>query len=182
MTNDKTIKQLADDLGVSKTAINKKINENFKRKHFKKIGNKFLIDSDGQNAIRDMFAASKEKERKPEVCENENIENREVSDLVFVLKERLAISDEQNIIKDKQIENLQKLLDQQQILTLQANKKIEELELKSNEKETQKKENDFSFTKDGEEKEEQKVEEPSGDKNVRGTTARKSFWARWFKK
>jgi len=48
-----------------------------------------------------------------------------------ILKERLSISDQQNIIKDQQIEKLQKLLDQQQILTLQANKKIEELELKS---------------------------------------------------
>jgi len=54
--------------------------------------------------------------------------------------------------------------------------------LKSNERETQKNENDFSFRKDGEEKEEQKVEESSVDKNVRGTSDRKSLWARWFKK
>ncbi|EAE1128862.1 DUF536 domain-containing protein, partial [Listeria monocytogenes] len=31
--------------------------------------------------------------------------------------------------KDKQIEQLQKLLEQQQILTLQANKKVERLEM-----------------------------------------------------
>ena len=52
----------------------------------------------------------------------------EVSELVSVLKDRILVSDEQNKSKDKQIERLQKLLDQQQILTLQANKKIEQLE------------------------------------------------------
>jgi len=174
MNNEKTIKQLADEIGVSKTAINKKINENFKRKHFKKIGNKFLIDSDGQNSIKDMFFINKDEKRKPEVCENESIENQkgvEVSDLVFVLKERLSISDQQNIIKDQQIEKLQKLLDQQQILTLQANKKIEELELKSNEGESQKKEN-----------QEMKKEDSPIEKNVRGTSDKKNFWARLFKK
>jgi len=178
MNNEKTIKQLADEIGVSKTAINKKINENFKRKHFKKIGNKFLIDSDGQNAIKDMFFVNKDEKRKPEVCENENIENQkgvEVSDLVFVLKERLSISDQQNIIKDQQIEKLQKLLDQQQILTLQANKKIEELELKSSE-------NEFSFSEEQEENQEMKKEESSIEKNVPGTSDKKNFWARWFKK
>lgn len=133
MANDKTIKQLADEIGVSKTAINKKINENFKRKHFKKNGNKFLIDEIGQKAIISMFDDGYNSKRKQEVFENENYKNQkvsEVSDLVSVLKERLIISDEQNSKKDNQIEKLQKLLDQQQILTLQANKKIEELESK----------------------------------------------------
>lgn len=40
--------------------------------------------------------------------------------------------------KDKQIEKLQSLLDQQQILTLQANKKIETLEYNSEKKEEEK--------------------------------------------
>jgi len=185
MNNEKTIKQLADEIGVSKTAINKKITENFKRKHFKKIGNKFLIDSAGQNAVKAMFFSNKNEKRKPEVFENENFGNQkvsEVTDLVFVLKERLEISDKQNIIKDQQIEKLQKLLDQQQILTLQANKKIEELELKSNEGESRKKENEFSFSEEQEKNQEMKKEDSSIDKNMPGTSDKKKFWARWFKK
>jgi len=168
MTNDKTIKQLADELGVSKTAINKKINENFKRKHFKKKGNKFLIDESGQNAIKSMFTDSYSFNRKPKVSENDNFENQdvsEVSDLVVVLKERLLISDEQNNKKDIQIEKLQKLLDQQQILTLQANKKIEELELKNDEQT---------------EKEEESVSTQNHEVNEAQT--KKSFWAKLFGK
>jgi len=165
MNNEKTIKQLADELGVSKTAINKKINENFKRKHFKKNGNKFLIDESGQNAIKSMFTDSSSFNRKPKVSENDNFENQdvsEVSDLVVVLKERLLISDEQNNKKDIQIEKLQKLLDQQQILTLQANKKIEELELK-NDEQTEKEESVSSQNHEGKE-----------------AQTKKSFWSKFF--
>ena len=53
--SDKTIKELADELNVSKTAINKKLNANLKRKHFSKIANKFVIDEEGQNIIKSMF-------------------------------------------------------------------------------------------------------------------------------
>jgi len=169
MNNEKTIKQLADELGVSKTAINKKINENFKRKHFKKNGNKFLIDESGQNAIKSMFADSYSFNRKPKVSENDNFENQdvsEVSDLVVILKERLVISDEQNNKKDIQIEKLQKLLDQQQILTLQANKKIKELELKNDEQMEKEQSESFS-TQNHEVKEEQ---------------TKKSFWSKFFGK
>jgi len=169
MTKEKTIKQLADELGVSKTAINKKINENFKRKHFKKNGNKFLIDESGQNAIKSMFTDSYSFNRKPKVSENDNFESQdvsEVSDLVVVLKERLLISDEQNNKKDIQIEKLQKLLDQQQILTLQANKKIEELELK-NDEQTEKEEDESVSTQNHE---------------VNEAQTKKSFWAKLFGK
>lgn len=47
----------------------------------------------------------------------------------------MDVKDEQIKQKDKQIDKLQSLLDQQQILTLQANKKIEQLEYQSEEKE-----------------------------------------------
>jgi len=133
--NLKTIRELADELGVSKTAIHKKISETIKRQHFSKNGNRFLIDEEGQNIIKSMFIDLKNENQKTEVSVLvSDIKNKgnqkvsEVSELVSVLKDRILVSDEQNKSKDKQIERLQKLLDQQQILTLQANKKIEQLE------------------------------------------------------
>ena len=53
--NLKTIKELADELGVSKTAINKKVTDRERKLWFSKIGNKFVINEDGQRSIKRMF-------------------------------------------------------------------------------------------------------------------------------
>jgi len=189
MNNEKTIKQLADELGVSKQTIQKIIEKISDENKPSKLGNRYLLSLENQNYIRNKLGIKVDdfSDISDKLSDKSNISDNDSSNL-DKKSDNLDINEYLNVVlaqldtKDKQIDKLQKLLDQQQILTLQANKKIEELELKSNERETQKKENDFSFTKDGEEKEEQKVEEPSGDKNVRGTTDKKSFWARWFKK
>ncbi|HCM89651.1 MULTISPECIES: DUF536 domain-containing protein [Vagococcus] len=127
-----TIKELADELNVSKTAINKKIDETFKEKYVTKNGNRFVIDVSGQKVIKSMFKeVNANQERKP---------NQEpVFDLVCVLKENLERTEEQLKVKDNQIEALQKLLDQQQVLTLQANQKIEQLEMNQAESEEKEK-------------------------------------------
>ena len=134
--SDKTIKELADELNVSKTAINKKLNANLKRKHFSKIANKFVIDEEGQNIIKSMFQEVKSTTKN----DNHQQENSETENLKVVdfFHEQIVIKDEQLKEKDKQIEKLQSLLDQQQILTLQANKKIETLEYNSEKKEEEK--------------------------------------------
>ena len=126
-----TIKELADELNVSKTAINKKIDETFKEKYVTKNGNRFVIDVSGQKVIKSMFKeVNANQERKP---------NQEpVFDLVCVLKENLERTEEQLKVKDNQIEALQKLLDQQQVLTLQANQQTEQLE--TNQAESEEKE------------------------------------------
>ena len=53
--NLKTIKELADELGVSKTAINKKVTDRERKLWFSKIGNKFVINEDGQKSIKRMI-------------------------------------------------------------------------------------------------------------------------------
>lgn len=127
-----TIKELADELNVSKTAINKKIDETFKEKYVTKNGNRFVIDVFGQKIIKSMFKdVNENQKRKP---------NQEpFFDLVCVLKENLERTEEQLKAKDNQIEALQKLLDQQQVLTLQANQKIEQLEMNQTESEEKEK-------------------------------------------
>ncbi|HDT8866121.1 TPA: hypothetical protein REA03_003068, partial [Listeria monocytogenes] len=131
-----TIKQLAEEIGVSKTAITKKITPEMKTKYFAKNGNRFVINENGQKAIKVLFDKEfKEKSK----TENENqtetetkTDNREVFDL---LKEELHKKDDYLKEKDKQIEQLQKLVEQQQILTLQANQKVERLEMEKEEQE-----------------------------------------------
>ncbi|MGK3765266.1 HTH domain-containing protein, partial [Enterococcus faecium] len=49
---DKTIKELAEELGVSKTAINKKVSDKNRKLWFAKNGNKFVINETGQKAIK----------------------------------------------------------------------------------------------------------------------------------
>jgi len=151
----KTIKELADEIGVSKTAINKKVTANQKRKHFSKNGNRFLIDEEGQKLIKEMFSDGIENQ--PE-SKNENRSQTsvgEVSELVSVLKDRVSSAEKQLDEKDKQISSMQKLLDQQQVLTLQANKKIAELETTLNveEENVRAKESSDDIKKEGKEPE-----------------------------
>jgi len=165
MNNEKTIKQLADELGFEKHIIKYQV---------KKLSGEYLdnragiiyIKSQGISIIKRNLG----KEQTGEKPDNSSDKSEKDSLVTYLLKE---VEEKNNQIKDfqKLLENQQKLLDQQQILTLQANKKIEELELKSNESESVKKEN-----------QERKEEESSVEKNVLGTTDKKNFWTRWFKK
>lgn len=116
----KTIRELSEELGVSKTAITK-----------------FLTPEK-----RNLFAKKIDNQNENQVGEIENLVFDFNDELFLTLKNELAE-------KNKQIEKLQKnieqqniLIDQQQKLTLQANQKIESLEanLKILESKDQKKE------------------------------------------
>ncbi|SFH94917.1 hypothetical protein SAMN04489868_1771, partial [Pisciglobus halotolerans] len=65
---EKTIKELADEIGVSKTAIHKKVTPDMRNKFFSKIGNKFVISEEGQEAIKSTFIVSfsETENQKPE--------------------------------------------------------------------------------------------------------------------
>ncbi|EPN9369018.1 DUF536 domain-containing protein [Enterococcus hirae] len=131
---DKTIKELAEELGVSKTAISKKVSDENRKLWFAKIGNKFLINEIGQIAIKSMFLTENENLKRKPVVEKSKTENHKNAnqvpnlELVSFLKKQLDQKDIQLQEKDTQIKQMQKLLDQQQQLTLQANKQIEKLQ------------------------------------------------------
>jgi hypothetical protein len=82
--------------------------------------------------FKEVKSTTKNDNQKQEKSETENLE------VVDFFHEQIVIKDEQLKEKDKQIERLQSLLDQQQILTLQANKKRETLEYNSEKKEEEK--------------------------------------------
>jgi len=132
MTNEKTIKQLADDLGVSKDKVKYQARK-LPSELTPKIKGVTYLSNQAVSIIIDKL-----KSKKPGDYP-ENLPSDLPADYLF---EQLKKKDEEILEKNKQLERmmnsndkLQKLLDQQQILTLQANKKIEELELKNEETE-----------------------------------------------
>lgn len=110
----KTIKEIADELGVSKTAIRNKMTSEFRSKWVQTSTTKgvqtLVITSDGVKALKSMFQdGNKTTNLGANKSETEVISN------VFY---------ERQILKQlEQIEILQKLLDQQQQLLLNEQKK-----------------------------------------------------------
>jgi len=85
----KTIKQLADEIGVSKQAINKKIDNLGCRNQLTKNGNQWLIPESTENTIKNAFASSNKKA-------NVDSNNSQTLDtLIAVLTDQLAQKDTQ---------------------------------------------------------------------------------------
>lgn len=129
----KTIKQIADELGVSKTAVRKKIENLGVSEKLQTNGNRILIDNNQERLIKSAFSNNKTETRK----QKQVSDNQLLLDLVSTLQKELEIKNEQLkekdiqlAEKDKQIENAQKLADQAQQLQAIAENKIKLLEQK----------------------------------------------------
>lgn len=100
----RTIKQLADELGVSKTAVRKYMTEEFRTEHTaNRGGNIIVIDSAGCKLIAESFR------KPPETSANqfpETSENQGLRDEIAFLREQLGIKDQQIAAKDRQIDAL----------------------------------------------------------------------------
>lgn len=118
---DKTIKELAEEIGVSKQAIWQKIKKKSStdlRQFTSTKGNTVYVSDDGQKVIKSMFKNnSSTKTSTDNINQNVNVDDNELTFL------RGLVHDLQSEKKE-----LHRLLDQQQQLTLQANKQIERLE------------------------------------------------------
>lgn len=111
-----TIKDIADELDVSKSAISQKLTDEFRSKFTtkKKINGRITVVINEKGAE---FLRSHNNKKKKE-------NNDKNSDVIEVLKQQLKK-------KDEQIEKLQILLNQSQQLQLQQSEKIKLLETKS---------------------------------------------------
>jgi predicted ArsR family transcriptional regulator len=109
----KTIKQIADELGVSKTAVRKKIENLGLQSSLRKNGNQFAIDEIQEKLIKQAFSGN---ETETKNANQSQTENHEVSDLVSVLQTTISVLKAELEAKDRQIEKLQMLLDQEQQL------------------------------------------------------------------
>lgn len=114
---EKTIKDLADELGVSKTAIRKKMTDEFREKYTRINGKTIYINDEGQKKIRETSTRRNNNKKNKEVEEKADLS----VDVLDTMKKQLAA-------KDKQISELQKLLDQSQRLQLMAENKIKKIE------------------------------------------------------
>ena len=121
----KTIKQIADELGVSKTAVRKKIENLGLRSSLQKNGNQFAIDEEQEKRIKSAFLEN-------ETETGSRTETETVSTLVSMLQKELEA-------KNEQIMHLQKLLDQEQQLRMVTEKKLLQIEEKQEEAEPEKK-------------------------------------------
>lgn len=113
---DKTIKEIADKLGVSKSAIRKLLTDDFRAKYTHKNANRILINSDGQTLIEQQFSKNTHTNSAHE-SHTEREQNTR-TDLVPI-----SILEKQLAAKDEQISELHKLLFAEQ----QKNQHIKEI-------------------------------------------------------
>ena len=124
----KTIKEIADEIGVSKQAVWQKIKKESSidlRQFTSKKGNTVYVDVDGQKAIKSaFFKKTSTTKRQQKVFVDDNVNNSvdgnpEGNEEILFLR---------NLVSELQSEKkeLHKLLDQQQRLALQDKKLLEE--------------------------------------------------------
>lgn len=171
----KSIKELAEELGVSKTAINKKVSDENRKFWFAKIGNKFVINEAGQKAIKSMFSTENENLNRQPVGEKPKTENLKNDNQVFglnplySLEKQLDQKDIQIQEQNEQLRQMQKLLNQQQQLTLQANQQIEKLQEQLQ----------LTYTEKTSEKESTTFSEDEERLNDIPPTNKKKWWQIW---
>ena len=131
----KTIKEIADEIGVSKQAVWQKIKKESSidlRQFTSKKGNTVYVDVDGQKAIKSaFFNKTSTTKRQQKIFVDDNVNNSvdgnpEGNEEILFLR---------NLVSELQSEKkeLHKLLDQQQRLALQDKKLLEEYKSEINE-------------------------------------------------
>lgn len=106
----KTIKQIADEIGVSKTAVRNQIANLGLRSSLRKNGNQFAIDENEETLILQAFSEKTQTKNANQSQTKPQTANHEVSDLVSVLQSTIDTLQGQLEIKDKQIEDLSEAL------------------------------------------------------------------------
>ena len=106
----KTIRQIADEIGVSKTAVSKQIANLGLRSGLRRNGNQFAIDERQETLIKQAFLEKSQTEIENQTQTKSQTENHEVSDLVCVLQATIDTLQGQLEVKDRQIEKLTEAL------------------------------------------------------------------------
>ena len=100
----KTVRQIADELGVSKTAVSKQIANLGLRSSLRKNGNQFAIDEQQEALIKQAFSEKTQTENANQSQTKTQTENHEVGDLVCVLQATIDTLQGQLEVKDRQLE------------------------------------------------------------------------------
>lgn len=110
----KKIKDLADELGVSKTAVRNCMDDAFRAKYTAKNSKgEITISAEGCKVISEKYRKSTENTANQVA---ETAENQVSGDMVALLQATIETLREQLAVKDRQIEHLTRLADQAQAL------------------------------------------------------------------
>lgn len=125
----KTIRELADEFGVSKQAIRKRLDASFRENYVQTVTRNgvqtLVVINSGYLLLKEHFnGGSGQQPSRNSFTSNTDSSN---IDTVELLKQQLSIKDSQLKEKDEQLKSMQKLLDQSQQLQLMAENKIEAL-------------------------------------------------------
>ena len=162
-----SVRELSEELGISRQAVYKRINQLPKSSQPKKIDGVYKLTTPIIDLIRNFEDVSTEET----TYDNHLVVIMETR--IDELKEVQKKLYEQLDQKDKQLHQFQTLLDQQQRLTLQTNKQIEQLQLESskNDEENTSKKDPYVSNPATEEK-----------KNTEISEVKEGFFSRLFNK
>lgn len=135
----KTIKQIADELGVSKTAVRKKIENLGLSEKVKTNGNRIEVDERQEKLIKSAFSQKETKTANAKDVSEKSETLRLLSSMVSTLTEQLQEKDKQIERLQTELENTQKSVDQAQQLHAMTEQKIRLLEQKEQEEKIPKK-------------------------------------------
>lgn len=171
-TNRYTIKQLSDELGVTKPGIRKLMNSSFRKRYTTVTGNRILINEAGAKVIRDHFGNHKTETKDSSQKQTQTVSSNDDDKVLKAKNETIALLKAQLKAKDDQIANMQKLMDQNQQLLLNTQSENKHLLALTHDSKT-----DESQVQDGEYKETETTENNS---NTSNSNDNKPWWKRIF--
>lgn len=136
----KTIKQIADEIGVSKTAVRKKIENLGLSDKVKTNGNRIEIDERQEKLIKSAFSQKETKTANANEVSEKSETLRLLSSMVSTLTEQLQEKDKQIERLQTELENAQKSVDQAQQLHAMTEQKMRLLEQKEEPEKTEEEE------------------------------------------
>lgn len=129
----KTIKQIAEEIGVSKTAVRKKIENLGLSEKVKTNGNRIEISERQEKLIKSTFLQKETQTENANLVSEKTETLRLLSDVVCTLQEQLQEKDKQIERLQRELEQAQKNVDQAQQLHALTEQKINLLEQKDQE-------------------------------------------------
>lgn len=127
----KTIKQIADEIGVSKTAVFKRIKQEplqtLLQEELSVDGNRVYVSEKGATIVKSAFAENRMQTENRKVSEkrfSKNDEKTATDDVVYgILKETISTLQKQLDVKDRQIEELTAIVKEQALAISADNQK-----------------------------------------------------------
>ncbi|WP_225418215.1 DUF536 domain-containing protein [Lactiplantibacillus plantarum] len=121
----KTIKEIADEFGVSKQAVRKKLDANFRSNYVQTVTRNgvqtLVIVNSGYLLLKKHFIGGNNQKPNGGTFTSNTGNNNQAT--IELLNQQIAIKDNQIKEKDEQLKSMQKLLDQSQQLQLMNQKK-----------------------------------------------------------